>query len=95
MFATSGLVTGHLFAADMAVPTPSKLTTAIGNMETAYTDAAGRSLPDFTELGAGDVSGKTLAPGLYKWGTGLLLATDITLSGFGIRHLSIEGGLAI
>ncbi len=81
VFATSGLVTGHLFAADMAVPTPSKLTTAIGNMETAYTDAAGRSLPDFTELGAGDVSGRTLAPGLYKWGTGLLLATDITLSG--------------
>ncbi|HYX34218.1 MAG TPA: ice-binding family protein [Oligoflexus sp.] len=81
VFATSSLVTGQLFAADMAAPTPSKLTTAIGNMETAYTDAAGRSLPDFTELGAGDVSGKTLAPGLYKWGTGLLMATDVTISG--------------
>jgi hypothetical protein len=81
VFATSSLVTGQLFAADMAVPTPSKLTTAIGNMETAYIDAAGRALPDFTELGAGDVSGKTLAPGLYKWGTGLLLATDVTISG--------------
>lgn len=81
VFATSSLVTGSLFAADMALPTPSNLTTAIGNMETAYTDAAGRSLPDFTELGAGDISGKTLVPGLYKWGTSVMLASGVTLSG--------------
>lgn len=80
-FATSSLVTGEILAADMAVPTPSKLTTAIGDMELAYTDAAGRSNPDETELGAGDVSGMTLEPGLYKWGTGLLMTTDVTLAG--------------
>lgn len=80
-FATSAIVTGKILASDMTPPTPSKLTTAVGDMEIAYTDAAGRSNPDETELGAGDISGMTLAPGLYKWGTGLLMATDVTLSG--------------
>jgi Ice-binding-like/Bacterial Ig-like domain len=75
------LVTGRLYAANMAVPTPANMTTAISNMETAYTDAAGRSLPDATELGAGNITGLTLAPGLYKWGTGLQLAGGVTLSG--------------
>jgi Ice-binding-like/Bacterial Ig-like domain len=82
VFSTApALVTGKLYAANMAVPTPANMTTAIGNMETAYTDAAGRSLPDTTELGAGNISGQTLAPGLYKWGTGLLLAGGVTLNG--------------
>ena len=26
-----------------------------------------RTLPDFTELHGGDLTGQTLAPGLYKW----------------------------
>jgi hypothetical protein len=80
-FATSSLVTGSLYAADMAPSTPAKMTTAIRNMETAFTDAAGRTLPALTELGAGDVSGLTLVPGLYKWGTGLLITSGVTLSG--------------
>ncbi|MDZ7801088.1 MAG: ice-binding family protein [Trueperaceae bacterium] len=80
-FATSSLVTGRIYAADMAVPTPAKMTTAISDMDTAYTDAAGRTSPDFTELGAGDISGLTLVPGLYKWGTGVMVSTDVTLSG--------------
>lgn len=80
-FATSALVTGQIFAANMAAPTPSNLTTAVSNMETAYTDAAGRSNPDETELGAGDISGLTLEPGLYAWSTNLLIASDVTLSG--------------
>jgi hypothetical protein len=51
-------------------------------METAYTDAAGRTLPDATELGAGNIGGMTLAPGLYKWGTGVLIPSNgVTLSG--------------
>ena len=74
-------MTGKLYAADMAPPTPTEMTTAVSDMETAFTDAAGRTLPDFTELGAGDVSGLTLVPGLYKWGTGLLIATDVALQG--------------
>ncbi len=57
------------------------MTTAVSDMETAYNDAAGRTLPDATELGAGDISGKTLAPGLYKWGTGVLINNGVTLNG--------------
>ena len=57
------------------------MTTAVSDMETAYTDAAGRSIPDFINLGAGNISGLTLIPGLYKWGTGVLIASDVTLSG--------------
>jgi hypothetical protein len=50
-------------------------------MQTAYTAAAGRPTPDFTELGAGQIGGLTLVPGLYKWGTDVLLTTDVTLNG--------------
>jgi hypothetical protein len=47
----------------------------------AYDDAAGRLSPDFTELGAGEIGGLTLTPGLYKWSTNLKISTDVTLSG--------------
>lgn len=80
-FATSTQVIGKVYAADYTLPTPSNLGTAVSDMETAYTDAAGRVTPDFTELYSGDISGKTLVPGLYKWGTGVLISTDVTLNG--------------
>jgi hypothetical protein len=80
-YSTSPLVTGRIFASDYAAPTGSKLTTAIGDMQIAYTDAAGRTLPDGTELGAGNISGMTIAPGLYKWGSGVLINSGVTLSG--------------
>jgi hypothetical protein len=80
VFATSPQVTGQVFASDYAVPTPSNLTTAIGDMELAFTDAAGRA-PDVTELGAGNIGGMTLVHGVYKWGTGLLIPTNVTLNG--------------
>lgn len=54
---------------------------AVLDMGTAYNDAKGRSLPDFTELSDGDISGQTLVPGLYKWSTGVLISTDVTLTG--------------
>jgi len=81
-YSTSPYVIGQVFAADYDAPTPSNLTTAVLDMQTAFTDAAGRSLPDFTELYAGDISGRTLVPGLYKWGTGVLITNaGVTLSG--------------
>jgi len=80
-YSTSTQVTGKVYAPGYAVPTPATLTVAVGAMQTAYTDAAGRSNPDHTELGAGDISGLTLAPGLYKWGTGVSINTDVTLKG--------------
>jgi hypothetical protein len=80
-FSTSSLVTGKVYAADYADPTPAKMTTAVSDMETAYTDAAGRTDPTETDLGAGAIGGLTLAPGLYKWGTGVTISSDVTLSG--------------
>lgn len=80
-FSTTPTVVGNVYAATYASPTPVNLTTAVSNMETAYTDAAGRTNPTATELGAGNIGGLTIAPGLYKWGTGLTIPTDVTLSG--------------
>lgn len=81
-FSTSSLVTGEIFAADYAVPTPTQMTTAISDMEIAFTDAAGRKSPDFTELAGGNISGRKLLPGLYKWGTDVLVTNaGLTLAG--------------
>jgi Ice-binding-like len=81
-----GEVTGNIFVVDAAGPPcaandATTLTAAVGDMETAYVDAQGRVSPNFTELGAGEIGGLTLAPGLYKWGTGVLITTDVTLTG--------------
>jgi hypothetical protein len=80
VFATSSQVTGNVYAADYAPPTPVNMTAAIGDMELAFIDAAGRA-PDDTELGAGDIGGMTLEPGVYAWATGLTIPTDVTLMG--------------
>lgn len=80
-------VTGTIYTVDAAGPLPcrvtnaSRLTTAVSNMQTAYTDAAGRSNPDFLNLGAGDIGGKTLTAGLYKFTSEVVIPTDITISG--------------
>ncbi|MFE3847797.1 ice-binding protein [Flavobacterium sp. LB3P45] len=80
-------VVGTIYTVDAAGPLPcsvtnaTRLTTAIGDMQTAYTDAAGRTNPDFLNLGAGSIGGKTLTPGLYKWTTPLNIPTDITIAG--------------
>jgi hypothetical protein len=97
VFTTSTQVTGKVYAADLADPTPVNLTTAVGDMETAYANAAGRTNPDFTELGAGEIGGLTLVPGLYKWSTDLLITTDVTLSGSSndVWIFQISGGITL
>jgi hypothetical protein len=79
-FSRSTLVTGNVYAANYAAPTPSVLTTAVKDMQTAYTNAAGRTA-GVAELGAGNIGGLTLAPGVHKWGTGVTIPTNVTLSG--------------
>jgi hypothetical protein len=80
-------VVGTIYSVDAAGPLPcvvnnaSRLTTAVENMGAAYVDAAGRVNPDFVELGAGNIGGFTLTPGLYKWTSPLLIPSDITISG--------------
>lgn len=80
-YSTSSLITGKVYAPSYANPTPSVVSTAVSDMQTAYTDGAGRSLSAITELGAGNIGGLTLAPGLYKWETGVTIPTDVTLTG--------------
>jgi len=78
----SSLVSGKVYAADYTTPTPANISTAVSDMETAFTTANGLTTNVITELYAGDITGKTLVPGLYKWGTGLLIsAAGVTLSG--------------
>lgn len=95
--ATSSQVTGNVFAPDYASPTPANLTAAVSAMEAAYTDAAGRSLPDYTELGSGNIGGLTLPPGLYKWSSAVSIPTNVTLSGSAtdVWIFQVSGGLNI
>eukprot|EP00964_Phaeocystis_antarctica_P076888 scaffold47603_cov68-Phaeocystis_antarctica.AAC.6 len=81
-FSESDLVDGKVYAASYTSPTPSKMTTAISAMETAYTDAAGRVDADgrnsALDLKAGIIEGETLAPGLYKWGSSVGFTSSLT-----------------
>ncbi len=80
-------VTGSIYTVNAAGPLPcrlinaSRLTTAVSNMQTAYTDAAGRLNPNFLNLGAGNIGGKTLTPGLYKFTSAVVIPTNITIAG--------------
>jgi hypothetical protein len=84
---TCAEVTGTIYSVNAAGPQPCRvtapfaLTTAISNMEAAYTDAAGRTNPTAVNLGAGNIGGMTLAPGLYKWTRSVGISKDVTLAG--------------
>jgi hypothetical protein len=86
---TCAEVTGSIYAVDAAGPLPCTivdpvmLTTAVSNMETAFTDAAGRpaGVGPNLNLGGGTVAGQTLAPGTYTWGSNVTITTDLTLNG--------------
>src|ERR1035437_1077368 len=81
-FSTSSLISGKVYASDYTPPTPAKMTTAVGDVQTAYTDAAGRKLPDYSELYTGDLTGKTLTHGLYNWSSAVTAsAAGFTISG--------------
>lgn len=83
---TCAQVTGTIYSVDAAGPLPcvvtdaARLTAAIGDKGLAYTDATGRA-PDYTELGTGNIGGMNLSPGTYKWGTGVSIPADVTLTG--------------
>jgi len=80
-FALSDSINGEIFTADMSPPTPVNVAEAIKDMRIAYNDAASRALPDFTYSGGANIDGTTLIPGLYDWGTDILIMTGVTLSG--------------
>ena len=83
-YALSPQVTGFIYAADMAEPTPTMLTTAKGDLTAAYNDAAGRTpVPTgpFLNPGSGNLAGLNLVPGLYKFTGEAMASTDFTLTG--------------
>lgn len=86
MTLSCGEVTGSVFSVDAAGPAckttnATRLGLAVLDMQTAYNDAAGRSNPDYLNLGAGTIGSITLLPGLYKWSSSVNIPTDITISG--------------
>lgn len=82
-FSRSAQVNGKVYAADYDPPTPSNLTTAVLDMQAAYTDAAGRTATSAgtTNVGGGTLTSLTLTPGVYEWGTAVTIPTDLTFSG--------------
>jgi hypothetical protein len=80
-------VSGTIYSVDAAGPLPcrvtnaTRLTTSVGDMQTAYNDAAGRPNPDNLNLGAGTLGSLTIRPGLYKFTSAVTITKNITLSG--------------
>jgi hypothetical protein len=72
-----------VYAADYAKPTPTKLTTAIGHMKEAYSEASKRSTndPDRTNPGDGEIGGMTLVPGVYTFTKDIKIGADVFLKG--------------
>ena len=96
--ASSTQVTGALHAADMTSPTPSTLTTAVADMQTAYIFAAGRTEPDKLNFLSGAIGGQTLASGLYKWTSSVNISgSNLTLDGSGTDTwiFQVEGDLTL
>lgn len=80
---TSAQVTGNLYASDYAAPTPATLTTAQGDLTTAYNNAAGRTSTDIVLI-SGNIGGLTLTPGLYKSSGSLEISSgDLTFDAKG------------
>ena len=80
-------VTGTIYSVNAGGPLSCRvtnapaLTAAVRDEGSAYTDAAGRTSPDFVNIGAGQIGGRTLVPGLYQWTTGVSISKDVTLAG--------------
>jgi hypothetical protein len=82
-WSTSQQIIGKAYAANYEAPIPSELTTAVSDMQTAYTDAEGRPNGDGARINllGGLVGGLTLTPGIYTFTVDIYIATDVTLEG--------------
>jgi len=80
-FSRSSQVTGRAFAPTDSAPTPTILTTAVSDMETAYADASQRNNTEGYNIGAGNLGGLTLTTGVYTFNTDINIGVDITFSG--------------
>jgi hypothetical protein len=82
-FSTSSQVVGKCFASNYGGATPADLTTAVNDMQAAYTAAVGRASTDTTKdnMGNGGIGGQTLAPGVYTFTVGVNISSDLTFEG--------------
>jgi hypothetical protein len=82
-FATGAQIAGKAFGADYSGPTPANLTTAVYDMEAAYTKASQLSHTESTKLNvkAGIIGGQILSPGVYTFTVGIIINSDITIEG--------------
>lgn len=85
---TQAQVNGTIYAVDAAGPAgaviaPALLTTAKGDLTTAFNDARDRLPVDVLNPGvAGNIGGLNLAPGIYKFdSTASIIGSDLTLTG--------------
>ena len=83
-------VTGTVYTVDATGPAckvnaPALLSAAVLDMEAAYNNAAGRpaGIGSFLNVGAGNLTGLTLLPGTYTWGSAVTIPTDLTLDAQG------------
>jgi len=81
-FSTTPIVIGKVYAPGYTSPTPVKMTAAVSDMETAFTTANGFVDSPIVDLYTGDISGRILPAGLYKWSTRVLITNSgVTLNG--------------
>eukprot|EP00579_Thalassiosira_antarctica_P007358 CAMPEP_0201882554 /NCGR_PEP_ID=MMETSP0902-20130614/14275_1 /ASSEMBLY_ACC=CAM_ASM_000551 /TAXON_ID=420261 /ORGANISM="Thalassiosira antarctica, Strain CCMP982" /LENGTH=277 /DNA_ID=CAMNT_0048411123 /DNA_START=52 /DNA_END=885 /DNA_ORIENTATION=+ len=91
----------HAYAANYGGSVATDLTTAVGDMVTAYNYAEGRTNDDATRtnLGEGILGGvyggpdAPLTPGVYTFGSDVNLVSDVHLSGDGVYIIQITGNL--
>jgi methionine-rich copper-binding protein CopC len=77
-------VTGTIFAADDAIPTPAMLIAAKNDAQAAYLDAVAAVRGTPTPI-SGNINGLTLVPGLYESGTSLQISPG------GFLYLDAQG----
>jgi hypothetical protein len=97
-FSTStGVITGSIYSTDHSDPTPGMLSTAAAAMTAAHDDGMARLLPTGTDMGAGELGGLVLPPGLYHWNSAATITTDLTLTGGAgdVWILRVGGGLDV
>ena len=95
-YSTCTQVTGNAYAASYSQETKTALIIAVGDMQTAYEDAASRAADEdeieldengvdqgqkYNELKGGLIGGETMKPGVYTFTTDILITADVTLDG--------------
>lgn len=79
----AGFADNACVAAGLPATNKTLVDNAVADMGTAYTAAAGRAAGTgpFLDVGAGTLTNQTLVPGVYTFGSGVLIPTNLTLAG--------------